>query len=635
MIEIDLLAGGMLHFPAGRRWKKPLPAIKTSQTERMNVTLKSHAVKKRTKILLIVLLSLVVLAVAAVLIARGVARSFIQSEISTRSDWEIDTGDVADREASQQVTVYTDPVEASIQITQIVPDEYEDEGFTYYDEEVQDRLAYTLLQLTQEGDYTLESPLAILNPFGTGSNGLYLYFGTSNPTQVSYTVEAEGYPSYSATANNAGENGFSRVQEFLLIGLVPGEENTVTLLATTRQGREETFSFTIDMPESTSGYDTQLEVVEGDVDPTELSNGLFYAMGFGDYYGYTFFFDNDGVLRYEMVLEGYHSDRFLWDEDGSLITCVGSQKIARLNRFGQVTQVFDLGQYELHHDINWGPEGTILVLATDLEGETVEDQVLQIDLESGEVSHIVDFTQVFQSYFDITRPVQATDPFGLWSEGEWDWLHLNSLQYDESDNSIIVSSRETSTIIKCALGEEPSIVWMAGNPDFWEDTEFAQYSLEAEGDFPFQYGQHDVELMSAEEVEALGFAAAEDGQLYLRVYDNNYYAMSSRDDFQVEVPEDVGTSNMEDGVASHVYYYLVDQNQNTFTLVDSFDLPYSSLVSNVKWMGETYVVNNGVHQCFEEYDLEGSLIRQYNYTCTANGYRVMKDDFEGFWFLEM
>ena len=52
------------------------------------------------------------------------AHSFIQSEISTRCDWEIDTGDVADREAAQQVTVYTDPVEATIEITQIVPDEY-------------------------------------------------------------------------------------------------------------------------------------------------------------------------------------------------------------------------------------------------------------------------------------------------------------------------------------------------------------------------------------------------------------------------------------------------------------------------------------------------------------------------------
>ena len=597
---------------------------------------KSHSTKKKVIILSCVIAGLAVLALAAYFIARGVASSFIQSEISTREDWSISTGDVADREASQQVTVYTDPVEASIEITQIVPDEYEEEGFTYYDEEVQDRLAYTLLQLTQEENYTLESPLAILNPFGTGSNGLYLYFGTNNPTKVQYTVsvEDESIADYTAWANNAGEDGFSRVQEFLLIGLVPGQENTVTLTAYNRQSAQtQSASFTIDMPEPTSGYDVTLETVDGD-SAQELSNGLYYAMGIGGQYGYTFFYDNDGVMRYEMVLEGYHSDRFLWDDDGSLITCVGSTKVARLNRFGQVTQVYDLGTYELHHDINWGPEGTILALATDLEGETVEDQVLQIDLESGEVTHIVDFTQVFQSYFDITRPVQATDPFGLWSEGEWDWLHLNSLQYDESDNSIIVSSRETSTIIKCALGEEPQIVWMAGNPDFWEGTDFAQYSLEAQGDFSYQYGQHDVELMSSEEVEALGFEAPEEGQLYLRVYDNNYYAMSSRDDFQVEVPEDVGTANMEDGVDSHVYYYLVDEGAGTFTLVDSFDLPYSSLVSNAQWRGDSYTVNNGVHQCFEEYDQQGSLIRQYKYTCTANGYRVMKDDFEGYWFLQ-
>lgn len=591
-------------------------------------------IKKRV-IVLVIVIALVVLAVAGYFIARGVAQSFIQSEIQTRSDWEIDTGDLEEREASQQVTVYMDPVEASIEITQIVPDEFEDEGFTYYDEDVQDRLANTLLGLTQDKEYTLTAPLAVLNPFGTGSNGLYMYFQTDAPTRVTYTVhvEDEDIPDYTATVNNQGEDGYSKLQEFLLVGLVPGMENTVTLSAETKQ-QGTSYSFTIDMPEATSGYDVTLETEEGD-SAQELSDGLFYAMGLGDYYGYTFFFDNEGVLRYEMVLEGYHSDRFLWDDDGSLITCVGSQKIARLNRFGQVTQVFDLGQYELHHDINWGPEGTILALATDTESETVEDQVLQIDLESGEVSHVVDFTQVFQSYYEITRPVQATDPFGLWSEGEWDWLHLNSLQYDEGDNSIIVSSRETSTIIKCSLGEEPEILWMAGNPDFWEGTEFSQYSLAQEGEFQFQYGQHDVELMPQEEISALGFEPAAEGQLYLRVYDNNYYAMSSRDDFEVEVPDEVSTSStLEGDVNSHVYYYLVDENAGTFTLMDSFDLPYSSLVSNAQWMGETYVVNNGVHQCFEEYDQEGTLIRQYKYQCTANGYRVMKDGFTGFWFLD-
>lgn len=591
--------------------------------------------KKKRIILLVVLVAVVVLAVAGYFIARAVAQSFIQSEIQTRSDWEIDTGDVADREASQQVTVYTAPVEASIEVVQIVPDEYEEEGFTYYDEDVQDRLAYTLLDLTREKTYTLGSPLAVLNPFGTGSNGLYLYFRTDAPTQVTYTVhvEDESIPDYTATVNNQGADGYSRLQEFLLVGLVPGMENTVTLSAETRQ-QGTAYTFTIDMPESASGYTSQLEVEDGDVDVEQLSGGLFYAMGFGDYYGYTFFFDNEGVLRYEMVLEGYHSDRFLWDDDGSLITCVGSQKIARINRFGQVTQVYDLGQYELHHDINWGPEGTILALATDTEGETVEDQVLKIDLTTGEVSHVVDFTQVFQSYFEETRPVQATDPFGLWSEGEWDWLHLNSLQYVEEDNAIIVSSRETSTIIKATLEEEPQILWMAGNPDFWEGTDFASYCLEAEGDFLFQYGQHDVEQMDAAQVDKLGFAPAEEGQIYLRLYNNNYYAMSSRDDFQVEVPDEVSTSSTVDGEAnSHVYFYLVDENEGTFTLVDSIDLPYSSLVSNVQDTGDTFVVNNGVSQCFEEYDQQGQLIRQYQYSCTANGYRVMKDDFAGYWFL--
>lgn len=588
--------------------------------------MKIHVTKKQVKILIAVVVALVVLAIATFFIVRAVSRSFIQSEIQTREDWEINTGDVADRESSQQVTVYSAPVESSIQIQQIVPDEYEEEDFTYYDEEVQERLGRTLIQLIEEGEYTIESPLAVLNPFGTGSNGLFLYFLTDSATQVEYTVHVEddSIPDYTAIANNQGENRYSKLQEFLLVGLVPGMENTVTLRAVDKKGNAEETSFTIEMPETTSGYDVTLETVDGD-SAQELSQGLYYAMGFGDYYGYTFFFDSNGVLRYEMVLEGYHSDRFLWDERGFLITCVGSNKIAKFNRLGQVLQLYDLGDFELHHDINWGPEGTILALATDTKGETVEDQVIQIDLDTGEVTHVVDFTETLDSYFENTRPVTMTDPF-FWSEGEWDWLHLNSIQYVEEDNAIIVSSRETSTIIKATLEEEPEILWLIGNPEFWEGTEYQDLSLTPEGDFLFQYGQHDVELVRDDSLP--------DGQYYLRLYNNNYYAMSSRDDFAVEVPEEVSTSStVEEGANSYVYYYLVDENEGTFTLTDSFSLPYSSLVSNVQDMGDTYVVNNGVHQCFEEYDKEGNMIRQFQYTCTANGYRVMKGDFEGFWFL--
>ena len=98
--------------------------------ERIGFSMQEQVPKRKgrtLRALLIVLGALAVLAVAGYFIARGVARSLIQSEISTRSDWEIDTGDVADREAAQQVTVYTDPVEATIEIKPPVEEPEKDE----------------------------------------------------------------------------------------------------------------------------------------------------------------------------------------------------------------------------------------------------------------------------------------------------------------------------------------------------------------------------------------------------------------------------------------------------------------------------------------------------------------------------
>ena len=565
--------------------------------------------------------------VCAVVVFEIVVRVMMDSEMRSRDDWNVQVGEHQYTSEERAVSVYDASVESTISVSRIVPDEYEEDGFTYYDEDVQQRLGQQLMEIVGQ-DASMDAPLAILDPFGTGSNGLLLSFQTERRSQIRYTVHTTSaeLPDYTAVAQSSADgNSFSRNHCFLLIGLVPGETNEVTLEALGERGRvQQTVTFTIDMPEAISGYANQLDTTDGD-STAALTDGLYYAMGLGDYYGYTFFFDNDGVLRYEMVLEGFHSDRFLYT-DGGLYTCVSSRKIALMSPLGQAVRVYDLGQYELHHDINWGPDGTILALVNDTEQDTVMDVVISLDPATGEVSEVVDFSELMDGYYgEMTHPVPITGG-SFWQAGEDDWLHLNSVQYMEKDDSILVSSRETSTIIKVSdIQGTPTLSAFIGDPAFWADTPYADLCYAMDGDFVAQYGQHDVELVADDSLE--------DGQYLLRMYDNNYWSLSTRDGYDPELADSVSTS-LTSGDASYITFYLVDDNTKTFSLVEQHAVPYSAIVSNAQEIGGNFVVNSGVAHQFGEYDSDGNLIRAFDYDCMMNGYRVMKGDFVGYWFQE-
>lgn len=565
--------------------------------------------------------------VCAVVVFEIVVRVMMDSEMRSRDDWNVQVGEHQYTSEERAVSVYDASVESTISVSRIVPDEYEEDSFTYYDEDVQQRLGQQLMEMVGQ-DASMDAPLAVLDPFGTGSNGLLLSFQTERRSQIRYTVHTTSaeLPDYTAVAQSSADgNSFSRNHCFLLIGLVPGETNEVTLEALGERGRvQQTVTFTIDMPEAVSGYANQLDTTDGD-STAALTDGLYYAMGLGDYYGYTFFFDNDGVLRYEMVLEGFHSDRFLYT-DGGLYTCVSSRKIALMSPLGQAVRVYDLGQYELHHDINWGPDGIILALVNDTEQDTVMDVVISLDPATGEVSEVVDFSELMDGYYgEMTHPVPITGG-SFWQAGEDDWLHLNSVQYMEKDDSILVSSRETSTIIKVSdIGGTPTLSAFIGDPAFWADTPYADLCYAMDGDFVAQYGQHDVELVADDSLE--------DGQYLLRMYDNNYWSLSTRDGYDPELADSVSTS-LTSGDASYITFYLVDDNAKTFSLVEQHAVPYSAIVSNAQEIGGNFVVNSGVAHQFGEYDSDGNLIRAFDYDCMMNGYRVMKGDFVGYWFQE-
>lgn len=583
--------------------------------------------KKHKKLLAGIIIGVIVLIVAVPVIILAVSKAFTAQESVVRTDWDFETGDTIGENSTLGVSYAEAELGEGLRAIQLIPDDIEEEGFTYYDITVQERLAGTLEAMKGDGmTWTATTPLAVLNPFGTASNALYLYFQTDMPTKVSYTihVEDESIPDYTAEAMDASGQEYTRTHEFQIIGLVPGKTNEVTMTISGSWGNaRQIVSFTVDMPETRSGYATQLEVTDGTSEAAQ-AEGLFAMMRVNGYLGYGFFYDDAGVLRYEMVLEGFGLDRLLFDGD-EIVTCVSSSKLARIDRLGRVTQVYSLDGYELHHDIGFGTDGEVLALAEVAEGETVEDRVLSIDLETGDVTEILDFTQVMEGYFDMTRPVGPTDDF-FWQAGEWDWIHLNSLQYMPEDDSLIVSSRETSTIIKVAnIHSEPAVEWLAGDSRFWEDTPYADLCLTPVGDFVPQYGQHCVELLDNEG----------NGVYTLAVYNNNYWSLNSRDDFELDVADSVGTDLYGDGTeTSQVYIYRIDENAGTFELTDSFDVPYSSIVSNGSRCGTSgnWTVNSGVSMVFGEYDAEGVLIREYKYECTMQNYRTFKYDMTGFWF---
>ena len=621
------------------------PSADTASSVGSNADAKPERQKKprsRTFKIMRVLVIIAVVLVVAGAVTMAVAKSFTAAEQQVRSDWSTQTGELLGSDEELGLEVHAADLGSELRVAQLVPAEIDEEGFTYYDTGVQDRIAQLIGDIKNKRAWEASNPLAILNPFGTGSNGLYLYFATDLDTKVTYTIEADGTTSFTRTAQNvfldeqaqekSGGREYAKQHEFQIVGLVPGKVNHVTLAVTGEFGvQRQTVTFSLSMPDAESGYATKLASVDGESDAAP-SPGLYALVRVNGHLGYTYFFDDDGVLRYEMETEGYGLDRIL-SYGGDLLVCSASDAIARVDGLGRVKRVYELGAYDMHHDLQMSGDTTLVVLAEHDDAVTVEDVVLELDLETGEVVELLDFTDFMADYVDkYTHVIGPTDTF-FWQAGENDWIHLNTIQYLQDDDAIIVSSRETSTIMKVRdVHEEPAIDWFAGDAGFWKGTPYEDFCLEQEGDFSPQYGQHSVEYD--------GEGPTEDSY-YLLMFDNNYWANSTRAGYAPELSDEVSTDMYGTvGDKSHAYRYLVDENARTFTLVESFDVPYSSIVSNVQRLDDgsaddgEYVVNSGISKVFGEYDADGQLIRQFAYECQMQTYRAFKHDFIGFWFAE-
>ncbi|WP_027089165.1 aryl-sulfate sulfotransferase [Thomasclavelia saccharogumia] len=476
--------------------------------------------------------------------------------------------------------------------------------------------------LKNKNNYTIKEPLLIANPYGTNTTGVYMYFKTDDECNVSYTISAEGYDDFLKTLNNSNNNGYTTEHEYLLVGIVPGTTNNITVTLTdANENIIDTLNWSYDAPKLLGSEDNvQLEVTTGN-SSEPLSDGLYAMLGNrtaedNEEVDFILLYDNNGTIRSEIPITSYRSCRIIFDDD-MMYYSISTSKIAGMNRLGQVTEIFNTGDYKLHHDYIWGGENDLLVLASKNDAKTEEDIIISIDRDTGDVSEIIDLKDLFTNYFNTLNIDEDSDE-------ALDWMHINSIQLI-NDDSIIISSRETSSIIKIDnIYDQPTVDYMIGSKTFWQESGYNDLVLEQIGDFSLNAGQH---CVTYQEDDSLA-----DGQYYLYFYNNNNTVCSTRDyDYSNETNYE-GASIGVNGEQSYYDKYLVDEKSGTFELVNRISVTYSGYVSSVQELDDNIIVDSGSAFEASEFDSNNQLIQTVIGTGDTWWYRVFKYDFNNYWF---
>ncbi len=484
-----------------------------------------------------------------------------------------------------------------------------------------------------ENTYTLESPLFILNPYGTNRTGVYTYFNTEVPTNITYTVSVddENIADFTATMYTNEEGTAVTEHEGQIIGLIQGYENTVTFDVTDGNGTLiAKTQYKLNVPNFGTLDKLYFDVAESG-DMTKISEGLFtisdYDLQDPEEYSHILITDNTGVIRAEIVADTIKHAPVVEFIDGNFVFSYDSSKIGFINKLGKVERIYDLGQYRYHHDMEYNPSNnTLAILADDTERDTIEEIVISLDLETGDVSLVADFNVLMADIYErATRPEK-----NMMYGSEFDWIHFNSIAFI-NDTDVVLSSRELGSIIRVNdLYGNATVDSILADELIWADTAYEDIVYSKGNDFVSLAGQHNLTVIHDDSLA--------EGQYYLTVFNNNWGNSPTWPEFDWSSLEGV---NLDQNVqttdnGSFYYKFLVDDNAKTYTLVNSIELPYASFVSSSFELdnGNISFCSGSVSKMFGEYDAEGNVIVEFNFDSDSmvGAYRAMKFDYTGFWF---
>ena len=333
----------------------------------------------------------------------------------------------------------------------------------------------------ESGNYSFEEPLVILNPYQISPLTGVAVFETKEACRIRVTVKGK-----TEAADISGETAEGTVHRVPIIGLYPDMENTVVLEMLDAEGQ------IVQKTEVSVKTEGLPDVFAGMLEPVYTSGESAYDLTIvsGQSASYPFAYDVNGDIRWYLSRQTANNGVFalanqrmiFQDKEGYIPTQTKSYSTVfyETDYLGRTYQMYFAPNGAHHEIIEKEPGGNFLVLTSSLK-DHVEEKIMEIDRNTGEVVKELELTEVFGNKFTSTI----------------DWAHLNTVSYKAEDDTILISPRNLHSGVKInyTTGE---IVWILGNPKFWEGTKFEEYVLQPTEDFMWHYQQHTVYEVGAD-----------------------------------------------------------------------------------------------------------------------------------------
>ena len=304
-----------------------------------------------------------------------------------------------------------------------------------------------------------------LNPSGVAPLTALIQIETEEPVRVRLRV-----PGKNGSASDVIQD-FDQVDttlEIPVLGLYANFENEVELTFFDNSGSDlGTNSYTL----QTSALLADLPEIEIDVaNESQMAEGFTFANYFGHREGgnhtpqRAFIFDRFGDIRWYLNYAGDSDLNNLFYDNGMERLANGNlffgdrstQKIYEIDMFGEIINSWEMPGYGFHHDVIEKPDGNFIVTVNKFGESTVEDYIIEIERNTGNIINEWDLNQSL----DNTRRAWETNLADL----DVDWFHANAVSYDPSDNTIIVSGRTQGTV---KLTENNEVVWILAPHKEW------------------------------------------------------------------------------------------------------------------------------------------------------------------------